>query len=194
MNKVVSNDKAGNRTESEPVFTQEREPFGPAEMRAEAARVRESNPKQAAMFERFATHAEAAKANEGEHRDDVQELVDRMDRYGVSYEGEVVTERYHSEVSDRWMTLAEVSAEGGKISRLRMLAEWIPGRGRCVDISYIHATLPSGQIVHVHEDLSQGYLIRVRDLKKTLVEWAKEHEVFAKGLGLLDESNWSTLG
>jgi hypothetical protein len=162
MNKVISNDKAGNRTETEPVFTQERDPFGTAE----------------------AVQDEQA----------VQAIEDRMIATGVDYSGTVVTERYHSEVSDRWMSLREVADKGGKISRLRMLREYIPLAGRMVDISYIHATLPSGEIVHVHEDLPQSHLIPVRKVKGVLIAWAKEQGVFAKAVGLLDESNWSTLG
>lgn len=158
MNKVVSNDKAGQRTETEPVFTQDRNPFGAVEAKADD---------------------QAVSAIEA-----------RMIATGVDYSGTVVTEKYHSEVSDRWMDLGEVAAAGGRISRLRMLRE----RGM-VDISYIHATLPSGEIVHVHEDLPQSYLIPSHKVKATLVEWARGYGVYAKGpIGLLNQANWSSLG
>lgn len=98
---------------------------------------------------------------------------------------------YHERVdySDA-MTLAEVARRGGKITRLRILGGG-PSDGFYADISYVHATLPDGRIVPLHQDYPMGF--RIRDAKRVLVEWAKEHGVYAKGLGLLDESNWSVL-
>lgn len=118
------------------------------------------------------------------------DLVNRMHAYGVQADGEVVTQEYHQQVSyDNEMTLAEVAKRGGKVTRLRVLQE----RGRC-DISYIHATLADGTVVPVRVDLPNGSMcIPRRALKGDLIAWAKEQGVFAKGLGLLDESNWSVL-
>lgn len=98
---------------------------------------------------------------------------------------------YHKEVDyANAMTLAEVSARGGKITRLRILGGG-PADGFMADISYIHATLPDGTIVPLHQDYPMCFPIR--KVKSELIAWAKEHKVFAKGLGLLDESNWSRL-
>ena len=63
-------------------------------------------------------------------------------------------------------------------------------RGLC-DISYIHATLPDGRTVPVY--LGVGNCTPRPALKAAFIAWAKEEGVFAKGLGLLDESNWSVL-
>lgn len=116
-----------------------------------------------------------------------QAIVDRMEAYGVQATGEVVTSEYHDQVSyTDEMTLAQVAKAGGKITRLRVLRE-----GRYCDISYCHATLPGGKIVPVRVTGGIGHLFY--GLKGSLIEWAKEEGVYAKGLGLLDESNWAVL-
>jgi len=92
----------------------------------------------------------------------------------------------HSTVDHSYRTLAEVAALGGKVTRLRIFIE-----GSMVDVSYLHATLPGGQIVTVETST-----LSIRTpfmLKSNLIEWAKEQGVFAKGMGLLDEHNWSVL-
>lgn len=94
---------------------------------------------------------------------------------------------FHTEVDySRQLSLAEVADEKGRITRVRILAE-----GPRCDISYIIATLPSGAMhpVRVNGNIS-SYL---RDLKRDFIAWAKEEKVFAKGLGLLDENNWSIM-
>jgi hypothetical protein len=94
---------------------------------------------------------------------------------------------YHGEVDySRQYSLAEVAEAGGKISRVRLLTE----RGRA-DVSYIHATLPDGHTVPVRVEI--GNLIPMNEIKGQMIRWAKEQHVFAKGLGLLDEGNWSVL-
>jgi hypothetical protein len=96
---------------------------------------------------------------------------------------------YHETVDyTRYFSLSEVAAAGGKISRVRLLTENIGGRRLC-DVSYIHATLPGGQIVNVQSGLNN--LTPKYQLKGEMIEWAKREHVYAKGLGLLDESNWS---
>lgn len=98
---------------------------------------------------------------------------------------------YHDKVDyAEVMTLAQVAAAGGKITRLRILGGG-PADGFRADISYCHATLPDGKIVPLYADYPMGFSLR--QLKGELIAWAKEHKVFAKGLGLLDESNWSVL-
>ena len=90
---------------------------------------------------------------------------------------------YYSE-EFAFMSLKELASAGGRITRVRLLKE----AGR-VDLSYVHGTLPSGQTVHVWNP--GFYLLPVRAVKGELIAWAKEEGVYAKGIGLLDEANWS---
>jgi hypothetical protein len=87
-----------------------------------------------------------------------------------------------------------VSELGGRITRLRILSDVIPGVGRIADVSYIHATLPDGTR---HEVLTGsapwGPGFALGQLKGYLIQWARTEGVFAKGLGLLDEAVWSVL-
>ena len=121
---------------------------------------------------------------------EAQNLVERMQAYGVQADGEVVTQEYHEQVSyENQMSLAEVARRGGRITRVRILKEY----GRC-DISYIHATLADGTIVPLYLDLPTGSTcLWFREVKGAFIAWGKEQGVFAKGLGLLDEGNWSVL-
>ena len=122
-----------------------------------------------------------------------QDLADRMAAYGAHTDGTVVDQSYHREVDyTDILPLSEVQARGGRITRVRLLSEFIPGRGRVVDVSYIHATLKDGTMVPVRIDFD-GFLIPMNQVKGRFIEWAKEQGVFAKGLGLLDEGNWSVL-
>ena len=97
---------------------------------------------------------------------------------------------YHEEVDYSILyTLAMVKDEGGRISRVRLLTERWPA-GRMADVSYIHATLPSGKIVPVQVGASSTFLWK---MKGEFIEWAKREGVFAKSIGLLDEANWSVM-
>lgn len=109
-------------------------------------------------------------------------------RYGVRYTGELVDDSYHDQVErgTDW-SLREVADAGGKITRLRILAE--RGYG---DVSYIHATLPDGRIVRVRQDFD-CHSMPMRALKGILIGWAKDQGVFAKGVGLLDSANYAIL-
>lgn len=121
----------------------------------------------------------------------VAESIVRNAAYGVRETSPLPSANYHAEVDyANEMTLAEVAAAGGRITRLRILGG---GRndGYMADISYCHATLPDGRTVPVHQDFPMCF--PYRRTKAVLIEWAKEHGVFAKGLGLLDEGNWSVL-
>lgn len=149
---------------------------------------------------------------------EAQSIVDRMVAYGVQAEGEVVGLEYHQGVEGGhdW-TLKEIEQAGGRISRVRLLQEM----GR-VDISYIHATIPGGRRGCAGHQMADGgpspmcsecnaktkdRVVRVslssmptgstclwrREVKGAFIAWAKEERVFAKGLGLLDEGNWSVL-
>lgn len=110
--------------------------------------------------------------------------------YGVQETGMPVGLEYHDQVSyDNLMSLAEVARRGGRVTRVRILKE-----GRYCDISYIHATLRDGTIVPVRLEMpSSGVGLRFYEVKGEFIAWAKEQGVFAKGLGLLDEANWSVL-
>lgn len=99
---------------------------------------------------------------------------------------------YHSDVDySRQYSLAEISAAGGKISRVRLLTEVWPGRGRIADVSYIHATLPNGKTVPVSVGVDN--LTPLREMKGAMIAWATREHVSAKNIGLLDEGNWSKL-
>jgi hypothetical protein len=98
---------------------------------------------------------------------------------------------YHEAVDySRFWSLAEVAEAKGKITRVRILTERTQFGTLC-DISYITATLPNGQMVNVQNGLDN--LTPKHQLKGKMIEWAKRQGVFAKGLGLLDEGNWSIL-
>ncbi|MFT4471419.1 hypothetical protein ACMX2H_16065 [Arthrobacter sulfonylureivorans] len=103
---------------------------------------------------------------------------------------------YHEAVdysrANGWMGLKQVAEAGGKISRVRVLTERIPMAGTFCDISYVHATLPNGQIVNV-DDVNVRNMTPMNKLMGELINWAKSEGVYAKGLGLLDRSNWSVL-
>lgn len=101
-------------------------------------------------------------------------------------------EQYHTAMREAEdITLAELAARGGRITRVRILAgRW--GATWKADISYIHGVV-GGQPVHVTGYPATDDLYGPRGIKADLITWAREQGVFAKGLGLLDESNWSVL-
>jgi hypothetical protein len=73
------------------------------------------------------------------------------------------------------------------ITRLRLLTE----RGYpFMDISYCYGVLKDGSPVRVQ--VTTGPLSR-KAPKADLIAWAKAEGAYAKGLGLLDEGNWSVL-
>lgn len=99
-----------------------------------------------------------------------------------------VPENYYEDRAGRtvFLSLAELSAAGGRVTRVR----WLMERGRA-DLSYVHGVLPDGTPVHVRG--AGVYLIPRWEMKKSLIEWARSEGVFAKELGLLDDANWSVL-
>ena len=88
------------------------------------------------------------------------------------------------------VTLSELAEKRGKITRVRLLTERWPS-GRMADVSYIHGVLGDGTPVRIRETYHCSGLLRT--MKKQFIDWAKEEGVYAKGLGLLDEGNWSVL-
>ena len=108
-------------------------------------------------------------------------------RYGV-IETNGLVDGYHDTVDyTEPYTLADLAAEGGKVTRLRMLTE----RGYpYLDISYAHGTLPDGRTVPL---VIPAATCPGAAPSALIIEWAKAEGVYAKDLGLLDEGNWSIL-
>lgn len=92
-----------------------------------------------------------------------------------------------TETTTAFLSLSELVAAGGHITRVRWLKEYIPTRGQVVDLSYVHGVLPDGTHVSL-TGLPSAFLVPVRDRKGSLIRWAQEEGVFAKGCGLLDSS------
>lgn len=86
------------------------------------------------------------------------------------------------------MTLAELSAAGGRVTRVRWLTEATPF-GRFCDLSYVHGTLADGTPVRIRITAPQSMLVAYSKRKSALIEWAKVEGVYAKGLGLLDNES-----
>lgn len=84
-----------------------------------------------------------------------------------------------------FMSLKALADAGGTVTRVR----WLKEGGR-MDLSYVHGTLPDGTRVHV-QDAPALYLRPQWTLKRDLIAWAQEAGVYAKGLGLIDQANWS---
>lgn len=119
-----------------------------------------------------------------------EDVYTKLDSYGVAYEGE----QGSYVPAEEEMTLAELSARGGRIVRVRWIGgDYIPGRGKCYDLSYVHGELKDGTRVRLSH-LPAAFLVAKHLRKGAMIDWAKQEGVFAKGLGLLEDSNWSTLG
>lgn len=124
--------------------------------------------------------------------DNPNETVGFRSKYGADEtNGLVDGQAYHASVDySRFYSLSEISELGGKITRVRLLTENIMGQVMC-DVSYIHATLPDGTTVNVQNGLDN--LTPRRLLKASMIAWAKREGVYAKGIDLLNEGNWSVL-
>jgi len=88
------------------------------------------------------------------------------------------------------MTLRELVANGGRVTRVRFLTESVMGR-RMADLSYVHGEV-NGKPVRL-DNAPAIFLTPMHKLAGELIEWAKSEGVYAKGCGLLDKGNWSTL-
>jgi hypothetical protein len=121
----------------------------------------------------------------------VTDIYTKLDSYGVNYEGEQGD--YQAPDLDYDVTLSELAARGGKIVRVRWIGgDYIPGRGKCYDLSYVHGEI-DGQRVRINlQGCDEWGLIPRRQLKAAMIAWAKNEGVYAKGIGLLD--NYSILG
>jgi hypothetical protein len=119
----------------------------------------------------------------------MNDIHDKLSSYGVPFEGE---QGAYVETEDE-VTLSELAARGGRIVRVRWIGgDYIPGRGKCYDLSYVHGEIGGKRVRLSH--LPAAFLIPRRELKGEMIRWAKEEGVYAKGLGLLDDGNWSILG
>jgi hypothetical protein len=108
-------------------------------------------------------------------------------RYGVNETNPIwASESTHENVDfEEYVTLSDPRL--ARITRVRLLTE--PGYPY-YDISYIYGVLKDGR--HIRLADAPMHLSR-RAPKADLIAWAKAEKVFAKGLGLLDEGNWSIL-
>lgn len=113
---------------------------------------------------------------------------------------------YHQMMRDSEdITLAGLAALGGRITRVRILAgRW--GSTWKADVSYIHGIVDGPKSIvdaGARAALARHYrvidfpatndLYGPRGVKADFIAWAREVGVFAKGIGLLDEANWSVL-
>lgn len=108
-----------------------------------------------------------------------------MNSYGTIETNPLVDGREYHKARQETVTLGDKRL--ARVTRLRLLTE----RGYpLMDVSYCHGVLKDGTPVRV--DLPVHQLSR-RFPKDDLIRAAKSEGVYAKGLGLLDESNWSVL-
>ena len=108
-------------------------------------------------------------------------------RYGVNETNPLWTSEVTHETIEVYTTLGDPDL--ARITRLRLLTD--PG---CpfFDISYCYGVMKDGRHARIeggHMPVSLGR----RTLKRDLIEWARAEGAYAKGLGLLDDSNWSIL-
>lgn len=91
-----------------------------------------------------------------------------------------------------FMTFAAIVFAGGKITKVRWLTGLLydnnsrrvrPGR----TLSYMEATLPTGQVVRV-KDAPEGLTAFANTWKKELVTWSNERNVYAKPTGILEDA------
>lgn len=113
---------------------------------------------------------------------------DRAARYGVHETNPLALSSHtHETVNYELGDIPLSDPDLISINRLRLLGE--PGYPY-YDISYCYGTLKDG--THVRVDLGAANILR-RNVKGELIRLAKEAGRFAKGMGLLDEGNWSIL-
>ena len=119
---------------------------------------------------------------------DAMTYLDKMAAYGVHETNSIFDAAYtheHVDYSEGDVRLNDPRLVS--IDRLRLLTE----RGYpFFDVSYCYGTLRDGRHVRVY--LGDTRLPR-KGTKGFLIELAREQGVYAKGLGLLDEGNWSIL-
>lgn len=121
-------------------------------------------------------------------------IADKLAAYGVPHEGE---QGPYQPAVER-ITLNALSARGGRIVRVRWIGgDYVPGRGKCYDLSYVQGAVADADGNEVRVDIHVPHaanLIPRRRLKGAMIEWARDEGVYAKALGLLDDGNYSILG
>lgn len=120
-------------------------------------------------------------------RADLMAAADRAASYGANETNPLwMSEVTHETIDyDQHVTLGDPRL--ARVTRLRLLTD--PGYP-FFDISYCYGVLKDG--THVRIEGTPMHLGR-KTLKRDLIAWAREEGAYAKGLGLLDDSNWSIL-
>lgn len=106
-------------------------------------------------------------------------------RYGVNETNPLWTSEVTHETITEHVRLGDPRLD--RVVRLRLLTE--PGYPY-FDISYVYGVLKDG--THCRIEGGPMHLGR-KTLKRDLIAWAREEGAYAKGLGLLDDNNWSIL-
>lgn len=121
-------------------------------------------------------------------------ITDNLVAYGVPFDGE---QGPYQPGAER-ITLNALAARGGRIVRVRWIGgDYVPGRGKCYDLSYVQGAVTDADGNEVRVDVhvpNAAHLIPRRRLKGAMIEWARDEGVYAKDLGLLDDGNYSILG
>jgi hypothetical protein len=108
-------------------------------------------------------------------------------QYGVNETNPLWTSEATHENVDFSIHVTLGSPEVARVVRLRLLTE--PGYPY-FDISYCYVQLKDGRYARLSDTpMSLGR----KTLKRDLIAWAREEGAYAKGLGLLDDNNWSIL-
>lgn len=121
------------------------------------------------------------------NNNDIDRSIRIAQTYGVNETNPLwMSESTHENVDfNEYCTLGDPRLE--RITRLRLLTE--PGYPY-FDVSYVYGVLKDG--THVRLSGAPSHLGR-KTIKRDLIAWAKEEKAYAKGLGLLDDCNWSIL-
>lgn len=121
-------------------------------------------------------------------------ITNNLIAYGVPFDGE---QGVYQPGAER-ITLNALAARGGRIVRVRWIGgDYVPGRGKCYDLSYVQGVVADADGNEVRVDVHVPHaanLIPRRRLKGAMIEWARDEGVYAKALGLLDDGNYSILG
>ena len=92
---------------------------------------------------------------------------------------------YYHTIDREPITLRELADARGQIVRVRMYRE-----NGITDFGYIYGELPDGTPVRISDIPGAEYA----PATAILIDWAKSEGVYAKGIGLLNQLNWSVLG
>ena len=118
---------------------------------------------------------------------DIDASIARAQAYGVNETNPIwMSEATHENVDySIHCTLGDARLK--RVVRLRLLTE--PGYPY-FDVSYVYGQLHDGTYVRLSGAPTQ---LGRKTLKRDLIHWAREEGAWAKGLGLLDDCNWSIL-